>query len=103
MARPFSTDYVLVREVEELTIIFLDSHRIYIYPSEGFGVLLQRYGEPKGDYRTRWRTLRRELLRYKHLTLTRCCELAERRGYYPISTTRRINLEKIGNIKIRKY
>lgn len=93
----FKAEAILVRELEELTIIFYDKESIYVYPKkEKWGTIFNRWGVFQyGD----WQDFRRRLMRKKHLDLRGCYELALKYEILAVSTARRLNLE---GKKVRK-
>lgn len=72
----FVADAVIVRELPDCTITFFDKAHIFVFPKAGFGACFYRGFERRGSYDENWAPFRRKLLRYKFLTLNRCCELA---------------------------
>lgn len=58
------------------------------------GSIFHRWFSPKGGYMNAWQPFRRKLLRYKHLTLARCHELADYHGVLYVSTDRKPKLDE---------
>lgn len=106
MAR-FKAEGVIVRELEQLTIIFWDRESIWVVTKDGQRVIFHRWFAPRGSYcgrgdsRVRWRDFRRKMLRNRHpyglrsqsLSLIDCCKLANECGVLIKSTDRELKLE----------
>ena len=93
----------IVRELEDVTVILCGS-KIYVYPAgQKFGsIFFRRPGEygwtARGTY-PEWQKFYRKMLRYKHLTLAKCYELAVEYDVVGMSTDRRLKLEELNVIK----
>lgn len=62
----FKAKGLVVREIENIVIIFWNSHMIYVMGPYGM-ILFHRYFAPRGSYTQSWGNFRRKLLQYKTL------------------------------------
>lgn len=99
----FRAEAVLIRRLPEVVITFYDKETIYVAP-RGCGnmMVFHRWFAPRGSYQSSWGPFRRQLLRQKHLTGARCCELADRYEVMHIGTDRGPKL-KDKKVKYRDY
>lgn len=95
----FKAKGTIVRELPDITIIFWDWKAIYVYDKQGHGVIFHRWFAPRGSYCGYWKDFRRKMLRYKHLNLLRCYEIAAEFDVQSIHTDRQLNLENRNVIK----
>lgn len=71
---------VILRRLEDVTLVLCGS-KVYLYPKKGItaSMFRQRYGSyswnERGSYKD-WRKFYIRMLRNKHLTVTKCYELA---------------------------
>ncbi len=86
---------VIIRRMPEVTITFFDRETIYAFP-KGYanGTIFHRWYAPRGSYGRGWEQFRRKLLRYKHLDLAKCHELADEHGILYIGTDRTPKLKQ---------
>jgi len=91
----FKAKATIVRLSGDLTIAFVDSRKIVVTSrSTHHTVIFHRYGARLGDYQANWGPFRNKLLRYRHLTINRCCLLANYHGVLYISSDRPVCLNK---------
>lgn len=82
-------DGIVIRKLENVTIIFYDARTIYVFPTKGFGSIFHRWFYiERGSYINGWKDFRRLLMREKNLTLLHCHELAGIHNIASISTNR---------------
>lgn len=106
----FTADGVIVRKLENLTIVFWDSESIWVKDKKGQNYIFHRWFAPRGSYRgyiggektpIQWGTFRRKMLRNKYktigakepITLESLCVLANKYGVLVTRTTRELNLK----------
>jgi hypothetical protein len=92
----FRADAVLVRDLKEVTVIFWDCRSIYVYDKKtGYGIVFNRWFDEWGSYTAYWKDFRRKMLRWKNLSLLKCCELAARYDIVVNRTHRKLDLSKV--------
>lgn len=94
----FEANAIIVRELENLTIIFWDADSIYVYPNPREtwgGVIFHKWYVKRGFYRESWKDFRRQMLRQKHLTLLHCHVLANRYEISHVTTKRVLDLTNV--------
>lgn len=74
----YAAEAIIIRELPELTIIFLNKETICVFPKKGSGTQFHRWFAEKGTYQNGWKLFRQFLLVEKHLTYLHCFELAAR-------------------------
>lgn len=90
----FKSEGVVVREFEEMTLIFWDNNSIYMYPKAyRIGTIFHKWGAPRGFSGEHWGDFRRRLMYNKNLTLSKCYELALTHEIVATSTVRKLDLE----------
>ena len=90
----FRAKKIIIRRLPWVVITFYDWKTIYVFP-KGYanGTIFNRWFAARGSYRE-WAAFRRKLLRYKHLDIAKCYELAEYHGILAIGTDRPPKLEQ---------
>lgn len=85
----FKACKILVRRLPDVVIVFYNKESIYCFP-RGYsnGTIFHRWFAPKGTYGASWQPFRRKLLRYKHLDMAKCHELAQYHGVLYVGTDR---------------
>lgn len=95
----FKAEGVIVRELDEIAIVFWDSQSIYVYPSgHKKGVIFHRWFAERGSYRY-WHDFRIRMLQRRHLTYLACFELAAQYDIVATLTDERLDLSKVKVIK----
>lgn len=99
----FTSKGTIVRQLDNLTIIFWDAESIWVEDSNGHTAIFHRWFAPLGSYRgerggerqpIRWRDFRRRMLRKKtDMTIWTCCRMAEHYGVQVAGTTRKLSLK----------
>lgn len=90
----FKVQHVLIRRLPDVVIVFYNRETIYCFP-RGYsnGTIFHRWFAPRGSYVNSWQPFRRKLLRYKHLDIAKCHELADEHGVLYVGTDRGPNLK----------
>lgn len=104
MAKGWKAEAVIVRELPEITIVFLNSESIYAFPKDGGrGSVFHKWWAPLGFYTAEWGDFRRKMLRNKNLTIRDCYRLANRHEVVAQSTGRSLEsiIESLTKIKRR--
>lgn len=74
----FKAEAVIIRRVNDLTIVFYDKHRIYVKDDKHGWTVFHRWFAPRGSYLKGWSQFRHRLLYNKQITFTHCYRLAFR-------------------------
>ena len=91
----FKAKKIIIRRLPEVVIIFYSKEAIYVFPRGcGRGSLFHRWFAPKGSYGASWQPFRRKLMRYKHLDLARCHEIANAHDVVYVGTDRKPQLNE---------
>jgi hypothetical protein len=69
---------IIVKEVENIKIVFYDSKSIYVKSADGVWVVFHRWFAPKGSYQGGWKQFRHLLLYEKRVDFAHCHRLAFR-------------------------
>lgn len=77
MGHRFRSEAIIVRDLEEMTLIFYDSSSIYLYPKRyRVGTIFHKWYVPRGFSKAHWSKFRKRLMYNKHLTIADCYNLA---------------------------
>lgn len=74
----FRADVVIVRDINNLRIVFYDKESIYVRAADGRWAVFHRWFAPRGSYNNGWRQFRHLLLYEKKITFEHCYRLAFR-------------------------
>ena len=91
----FKAAGVVVRKVDDLTIVFYDSKSIYVYDSRGNCTVFHRWYAPRGKYHD-WHEFYKRLRNNRHLSLLKCYELAAEHEVVAQRSDRKFNLNEKG-------
>lgn len=89
----YRAEGIIIRELDEVKIIFWDSQTIYVYDHAGRGIAFHRWFAPRGSYGEYWQAFRQRMMRGKGLTLAGCCGIATRYGVQTVGTYRKLDFE----------
>lgn len=97
----FKSKGVIVRDLEDVKIIFWNPHCIYVLDKKGIKMnyVFHRYGSPIGFYTNNWKKFRWNLMWLKKLDLNKCVRIANRFDVLYYATIRELDLDKVKVIK----
>lgn len=72
----FRAEAIVIKRVDDLTIVFYDKERIYIKDKAHEWALFHRYYSQLGFYGKCWKPFRRLLMAEKRITFNHCYRLA---------------------------
>lgn len=93
----FRAEAVIVKRVDDLTIVFYDKENIYIKDDNHGWTVFHRWFAPKGSYTGGWQQFRHLLLYEKKITFDHCYRLAFR---YDIPSQASVRPPKLNDLKI---
>ena len=74
----FRAESVIIREVNDIKIVFYNHETIYVQNDKGRWVIFHRWFPQRGSYNGGWRQFRHLLLYEKKIDLNHCYRLAFR-------------------------
>lgn len=74
----FRAEKVIVRDINNIRIVFYDKESIYVKDANGRWTVFHRWLAPRGSYNNGWRQFRHLLLYEKKLDINHCYRLAFR-------------------------
>lgn len=90
----FKAEAVILRDLDDLTILFKDRETIYIFPKESStNIIFHRWFAPKGSYTAGWQDFRRALWRNAKLDVPTIYRLGIKYGIQTMGTHRAPNIE----------
>lgn len=97
----FRAEAIVIKKVDDLTIVFYDRERIYIKDKSHGWTLFHRYYTQLGFYGSCWKPFRKLLMVEKRITFNHCYRLAfrydiqSRAGVKPPNLEGRATVERI--------
>lgn len=95
----FRAEAVIVKRVNDLTIIFYDKENIYIKDANHEWTVFHRWFAPRGSYMGGWKQFRNLLLYEKRITFDHCYRLAFRWDIQSRANVRPPDLSKLKTVE----
>lgn len=93
MGHRFRSEAIVIRDLDEMTLIFFDSNTIYMYPKRyRVGTIFQKWGAQRGYSMEHWQPFRKCLRYNKNLTISDCYSLALTHDIASVATLRQLDL-----------
>lgn len=94
MGHRFQSEAIVVREFEDMTLIFFDNDSIYMYPKRyRVGTIFNKWFSHRGYSGAHWGKFRKRLMYNKHLTIADCYNLALTHQVNSTATLRPLDLK----------
>ena len=91
----FRAEAVMVKQVDNLTIVFYDKESIYIKDDIHGWTVFHRWFVPKGLYGETWKPFRKLLWEEKQITFNHCYRLAFRYSIQSMANVKPPDLSKV--------
>ena len=95
----FKAQAVIIKRVDDLTIIFYDKENIYIKDNSHGWTVFHRWFAPRGSYGGGWKQFRHLLLYEKNITFAHCYRLAFRWDIQSQANVREPDLTKLKTVE----
>lgn len=90
----FKAEAVIIRRVNDLTIVFYDKYRIYVKDDKHGWTVFHRWFAPRGSYMRGWRQFRNLLLYVKNIDYNHCYKVAFRWDIQSLAGVEKPDLSK---------